>query len=137
MELSGIRRTPQRRAIVDALERAPGPLTAREILDRAGRDESSLGLATVYRTLGLLEEAGVIVAVHLPNDPVRYEAAGSTHHHHFRCEDCDNVFEVEGACPLRPLEGATLPGGFRVRRHEVTYYGLCGDCRAETVAAHA
>ena len=129
MELSGIRRTPQRRAILEALEAAAGPLTAREVLDHAGRIESSLGLATVYRNLSLLEEAGVIVAVHLPHDPVRYETARQKHHHHFRCEDCDGVFEVEGSCPLRPLEGATLPGGFRVRRHEVTYYGLCGDCR--------
>lgn len=137
MELTGIRRTPQRRAILDVLEAAAGPLTAREILEHAGRAESSLGLATVYRTLSLLEEAGVVVAVHLPHDPVRYETADAKHHHHFRCEDCDGVFEVRGACPLRPLEGSVLPGGFRVRRHEVTYYGLCGDCRDGVGAARA
>lgn len=123
------RLTPQRRAILGVLEAAAGPLTAREVLDQAGRDAETLGLATVYRNLNLLEEAGLIVAVHLPNDTTRYETAGARHHHHFRCESCDLVFEVRGACPVSPLEGATLPGGFRVRRHELTFYGMCGECR--------
>ena len=123
------RLTPQRRAILSVLEEAAGPLTAREVLDQAGRDADSLGLATVYRNLNLLEDAGLIVAVHLPNDPTRYEPAGARHHHHFRCESCDLVFEVAGSCPVSPLEGSTLPGGFRVRRHELTFYGMCRDCR--------
>lgn len=132
METSVINRlTPQRRAILGVLEDASGPLTAREVLDQAGRDADTLGLATVYRNLNLLEEAGLIVAVHLPNDTTRYEPAGARHHHHFRCEGCDVVFEVAGACPVSPLEGATLPGGFRVRRHELTFYGMCRDCRGE------
>ena len=131
------RLTPQRRAILSVLEDASGPLTARELLDQAGRDADSLGLATVYRNLNLLEDAGLIVAVHLPNDPTRYEPAGTRHHHHFRCEACDGVFEVAGACPVVPLEGATLPGGFRVQRHELTFYGMCGDCRAVAGTAGA
>jgi Fur family ferric uptake transcriptional regulator len=123
------RLTPQRRAILGVLEDAPGPLTARDVLDLAGRDADGLGLATVYRNLNLLEDSGLIVAVHLPNDTTRYEPAGARHHHHFRCERCDLVFEVAGACPVIPLQGATLPGGFRVERHELTFYGVCRDCR--------
>lgn len=138
METSGINRlTPQRRAILGVLEVAAGPLTAREVLDQAARDTDTLGLATVYRNLNLLEDAGLIVAVHLPNDTTRYEPAGARHHHHFRCEACDVVFEVVGNCPVSPLEGATLPGGFEVHRHELTFYGTCFDCREESRPAGA
>ncbi len=123
------RQTAQRRAILQALEEAQGPLTPQEILERAGRVQEGLGLATVYRNLGVLEAHGSVVSVHLPNDSTRYEPAGRGHHHHFRCESCEGVFELGATCPVAVLEGATLPGGFRVRDHELTLYGLCPDCR--------
>ena len=123
------RQTAQRRAILQVLEEAPGPLTPQEVLERAGRVQEGLGLATVYRNLGALEAHGEVVPVHLPNDSTRYERAGRGHHHHFRCESCEGVFELSAKCPVAVLEGATLPGGFRVRDHELTLYGLCPDCR--------
>jgi Fur family transcriptional regulator, ferric uptake regulator len=123
------RNTNQRRAILNALQTAPGPLTPQEVLERAQSDYKSLGLATVYRNLNALNEQGDIIAVHLPNDVPRYEISGRGHHHHFRCERCSKVFELEGSCPVAILEGVTLPGGFQVKAHELTLYGLCGECQ--------
>jgi Fur family transcriptional regulator, ferric uptake regulator len=124
------RNTNQRRAILNALQTAPGPLTPQEVLERAQDDSEHLGLATVYRNLNALSEQGDIIAVHLPNDVPRYEMAGRGHHHHFRCETCGKVFELEGSCPVAVLEGVTLPGGFKVQGHELTLYGVCSRCQA-------
>lgn len=123
------RNTSQRRAILTALESAQGPLTPQEVLDFAIQEQASLGIATVYRNLNSLEEQGEIVAVHLPNDSVRYEPAGRGHHHHFRCQTCEQVFELSAKCPVAILEGVTLPGGFKVQDHELTLYGLCPSCQ--------
>jgi Fur family transcriptional regulator, ferric uptake regulator len=123
------RNTTQRRAILKALETAPGPLTPQEVLERAGREHKQLGLATVYRNLNYLNEQGEIVAVHLPNDVTRYEKSGLGHHHHFRCQKCQQVFELSQRCPVAILEGVTLPGGFQVQGHELTLYGICPQCQ--------
>jgi Fur family ferric uptake transcriptional regulator len=124
------RRTSQRRAILHALHEAPGPLTPQEVHRRARREQASLGLATVYRNLARLEEAGEVEPVHLPDDVTRYEPAGRGHHHHFRCRGCGRVFELDADCPVAILEGLTLPGGFRVEGHALTLYGRCAACRA-------
>ena len=123
------RRTSQRRAILQALEGAPGPLTPQEVLESASRAQAGLGLATVYRNLNSLQEEGDVVAVHLPGESARFELAGRGHHHHFCCEDCEGVFELEATCPVAVLEGVTLPGGFKVENHELTLYGLCPTCQ--------
>jgi Fur family ferric uptake transcriptional regulator len=123
------RRTSQRRAILNALHEAPGPLTPQEVHDRARSEQASLGLATVYRNLARLEEAGEVEQVHLPDDVTRYEPAGRGHHHHFRCRVCGRVFELDADCPVAILEGLTLPGGFQVEDHALTLYGRCRACR--------
>lgn len=126
-----MRLTAQRRAILQALDEAAGPLTPGEVLERAAHHHETLGLATVYRNLNALAEQGEIVAVHLPNESTRYERAGRGHHHHFRCEHCGRVFELHATCPVAVLEGVTLPGGFEVHDHALTLYGLCPDCRKD------
>lgn len=129
------RRTSQRRAILHALHEAPGPLTPQEVHRRARREHTSLGLATVYRNLARLEEAGEVEPVHLPDDVTRYEPAGRGHHHHFRCRGCGRVFELDADCPVAILEGLTLPGGFRVEDHALTLYGRCAACRGHPAEA--
>ena len=122
-------RTSQRRAILRALDEAPGPLTSREVFERASRLHPGLGLATVYRNLSYMAEKGVVTTVHLPNEATtRYEPLRPSHHHHFSCVDCGQVFELDASCPVAGLEGATLPGGFMVRDHSLTLYGSCPAC---------
>ena len=123
----GQRHTAQREAIVGVIRRARGPLTIREIHDRARRAIGSLGIATVYRNVKLLTEAREVQAVVLPDGETRYEPAGLSHHHHFHCRRCGRVFDLEG-CQVAVPDGATLPGGFVVEEHELTLYGKCPDC---------
>ncbi len=123
------RQTLQRRAILQALLEAPGPLTPQQVWLQASQQLESLGLATVYRNLSFLESQGEIVPVHLPGEGTRFEPAGRGHHHHFCCEGCENVFELDASCPVAVLEGVTLPGGFAIKHHELTLYGLCSSCQ--------
>ena len=120
------RATRQNTAIRDALEAAGRPLTPAEVLDEARRHVAALGLATVYRNLKALVDEGAVQVVTLPGEVPRYEPAQHGHHHHFRCDVCQRVFDVHQC----PGDLASLaPPGFRVARHEITLYGQCSDCR--------
>ena len=120
------RATRQNTAIREAIEAAGRPLSPTEVLDEARRHVAALGLATVYRNLKALVDAGEIQVVTLPGEVARYEVAQRGHHHHFRCDACQRVFDVH-ECP-GDLAGLAPPG-FSVVRHEITLYGRCSDCQ--------
>ena len=109
------RSTRQRRAIRRVLLETRRPL----------KQVPSLGLATVYRNLRALVEEGAVVPVALPGEPLRYEAAGAGHHHHFLCRGCGRAFELPGCRLEAHLD---LPPGFSAEDHEVVVYGRCPDC---------
>ncbi len=123
------RNTRQRAAIRLAIEQAGRPLLPAEVLAAAQQDVPGLSLATVYRGLKALVEEGQLAPVSLPSEITRYERAGHHHHHHFQCRRCQRVFDVH-ACPgdLSKL----APTGFQVESHDLTLYGLCGDCLQPT-----
>jgi len=119
------RQTRQRQAIRDVIGEAGGPLSPREILEHAQGRITGIGMATVYRTLKLLADAGVVQSVEIPGEAPRYELAGKGHHHHFYCRACGRVFEVEG-CPGNFSDLA--PPRFKVEGHELVLFGHCVDC---------
>ncbi|MFT4192157.1 MAG: transcriptional repressor [Comamonas sp.] len=123
------RNTRQRNAIQTAIDEARRPLSPQEVLDAAQRDVPGMGIATVYRNLKSMLEAGAIELVVLPGDNPRYESrqAAQHHHHHFQCRACARVFDVPG-CVAGYEQLA--PAGFTVEGHELTLYGLCADCAA-------
>jgi Fur family ferric uptake transcriptional regulator len=122
----GQRHTRQRDVIVAVIREATGPLTVNEILHRAQERVPGLGVATVYRTLKLLQEGGKITTVILPSGETRYESTGLGHHHHFHCRVCDEVYDLED-CPVQ-IPTRELSNGFQVESHELTLYGICSTC---------
>lgn len=119
------RNTRQRKAIHQCIQDAGRPLSPQEILESAQGAVPGIGLATVYRTIKSMLEAGEITTVSLPGGGDRYEISGHGHHHHFHCRSCDKVFEVH-ACP-GDMQKLT-PEGFVLESHELTLYGLCNQC---------
>jgi Fur family ferric uptake transcriptional regulator len=119
------RSTRQRSAIRTVIDVAGRPLSPQEVLEAAQAEVPALSLATVYRNVKLLLDAGEISTVNLPGESPRYESAAHEHHHHFQCDNCHRVFDVH-ACPGN-LAGLA-PAGFTVERHELTLYGRCADC---------
>ena len=122
------RRTQQRQAIQQALEEADRPLSPDELLRLARKHSAGMGIATVYRNVARMLEAGSIRTVEIPGAKIRYETAGKGHHHHFHCEQCDCVYEIED-CP--GSLGRLAPSGFQTRAHEIILFGLCRTCSAE------
>ncbi len=124
--LNGMERsTRQRQAIRAVMTELNRPLSPGEVLEAARRKVPGMGIATVYRTLKGLVDEGSAVAVELPGEPPRYELAGKKHHHHFHCNRCGKVFELEG-CPGD--FSFMLPRGFQTERHEIVLYGSCSEC---------
>ena len=120
------RNTRQRAAIRRAFESADRPLSPQQALEAAQAETPGLGIATVYRNIKSLLDDGWLAPVDLPGAATVYERSGKAHHHHFHCERCSRVFELSGCIPqINRLAGRR----FSVRRHELTLYGTCADCR--------
>ena len=121
------RSTRQKRAIHEVLHKAPGPLSAGEILAHAAEISPGISLATVYRLVRQGAESGTLSVVHLDDKVSRYEESDRHHHHHFLCQLCDRAFDVATPCDL--VE-SYVPDNFKVTGHEITLYGHCVDCSA-------
>lgn len=121
------RDTAQQRAVRQTIESAGRPLSLREIHELASKQTATLGYRTVSRIIGRMLDDGEVAPVLVPNQPDRYEPAevASTHHHHFRCETCDRVFDIN-ACPGGISN--MLPPGFTLAGHEVMLWGQCAEC---------
>ena len=121
----GKRSTRQKRAIREVLVNARGPLSAQQIQRRASELCGTLSLATVYRVVGEGAESGELATVRLEDNITRYEDIDRQHHHHFLCEDCEEVVDINLPCDSLTYR---LPDGYAVTRHEITLYGRCAEC---------
>lgn len=129
----GYKMTPQRIAVLEAIVENPGKhLSTEEIYDLVKVTFPEIGLATVYRTLILLDELEVISKLNLEDGCVRYEINDNEerhHHHHLICSTCGKVLEVEVDL-LDELESKIEKDyDFEIRDHKLKFYGLCSDCR--------
>src|SRR6266702_2580580 len=119
------RHTKQKAAIRDAFQKAGRPLSPEEALAGAQEYHQTLGIATVYRNIQTLVEEGWLQTVEIPGESTRYEVAGKAHRHHFHCNECGKLYELEGClAQFKPK----LPRGFRATGHEFFLYGVCADC---------
>src|ERR687895_191020 len=125
----GLRMTPQRRAIVAEVLRAQGHISPTAIARRVQADMPGVNPSTVYRTLALLEDVGVLQHSHVETG-AEYHRAEEAHHVHLTCRSCgrDDELSLDEAAKLRQL----------IRRHhgfeaDLTHFaitGLCTDCPA-------
>jgi Fur family ferric uptake transcriptional regulator len=124
----GIRATRQRLRVLEALLAEPNDATAQEIYESLRKRRHPIGLATVYRTLALLSEEGIVdVLMHQPGE-VCYRLCSEGHHHHLTCSECHQVVEL-GDCELEPwLVRLGRDHGFTVTKHAVEVTGICAAC---------
>jgi Fur family ferric uptake transcriptional regulator len=128
----GVRLTGPRRVIVDAALRMRGHFTAEELLDRMHDQGTPASKATVYRTLSLLVEKGVLEPREFERGSLRYETAvpEEDHHDHMICTGCGTVHEFVEAEIERLQEVACRKFGFRMLGHSHRIFGLCARCVA-------
>lgn len=121
MRRRGHKATPQRMAVVGAL-----CAEQHQSLDELRARCPEVGLVTVYRTLDLLSELGLVRRMDLGDDRPRYEIA-ERHHHHLICESCGLISEFED-CPLDQRVLSETSPGFQVTAHSLEVYGQCAEC---------
>ena len=135
MTRRGVRPTSQRVAVLAELALEPNDATAQILWQRmrAGSN-ASIGLATVYRTLALLRDRGVVDA--LPHgDELCYRLCTPGHHHHLVCRICHRIVEVD-ECDIDDwAKKVAERHGFAAAEHEVEISGICSECTAAEVAA--
>ena len=123
MAQAGLRATRQRLLVLKTLAAEPHDATAQEIYSRLRQSGEPVGLATVYRTLALLEADGRVRRL----DRGRFIACEPGHHHHLVCVSCGAVEETE-LCAAPPVTEVHKRHGFVVQHHEADLYGVCGKC---------
>jgi Fe2+ or Zn2+ uptake regulation protein len=134
LQRSGLKRTPQRIAIVRLFAEDPTHPTAQDLFDRLRPVFPSMSFATVYNTLNALARAGRAGIVRLPGkrgDAARFDP-NSAPHHHAVCDQCGEVLDI-AAGTLAPTTAASrrlrkAAPGFSVRAVERIYRGLCAGC---------
>ena len=128
---AGLRMTSQRLVIAQLIHEADDHPDVDTIYRRANEIDSSISLATIYRTVAILEQAGVIEKLEIGDGRARYEAAGE-HHDHLICLCCGLIIEFEEDA-IEELQNRVAEGlGFTVRWHRHEIYGYCGlpECQA-------
>jgi Fur family ferric uptake transcriptional regulator len=128
----GVRYTPARRSVISALGRAEGPRSAAELHDDLDR---RIPVSSLYRSLGVLEEAGVVAPHHGARGVTRYELAEwlAGHHHHLVCVDCGVVEDVtvpkgREVAILELVETLAERAGFSPLDHVLEIEGRCPRC---------
>jgi Fe2+ or Zn2+ uptake regulation protein len=119
------RETWQRRAILEAMAAAPCHLTAEELHRRLRRGPRAIGLATVYRALGVFVQEGLVEPAHVGDGKMRYGLA-ARHHDHVVCLGCGTWRSLDG-CPV-PVMPRRL-AGFEITGHQLEMFGYCVRCR--------
>lgn len=123
----GGRTTRQRQLVLEALMREENDVTAQALHERLRKSVPEIGLATVYRNLNALAEAGIIdVLTHGTSTCYRYCAPG--HHHHIRCTNCHRVMDIRDCQIDVWAKRVASELGFRDVEHTVELVGLCGRC---------
>jgi Fe2+ or Zn2+ uptake regulation protein len=133
MKERAMRITKPRKAMLRVLATATRPLSAEEIHAQAG--DGTLDLVTVYRSLGALDEAGIVQRHPLERGRSLYALVSPNHHHHHViCRRCGRIDRLPG-CDNARIESAARNKGYSDLTHIMEIYGICPDCAQNS--AHA
>ena len=128
----GLKITPQRLTILDVIIRAEGShLTIEELYEMVKVVKPETGVATVYRTILLFEELGIVKKLDLNDGIYRYELNHEEEvhgHHHLVCSACGKVEEVKDDLLDSVEQVIENEYKFRIKDHSLKFYGLCRDC---------
>ncbi|MGZ6792857.1 MAG: Fur family transcriptional regulator [Mycobacteriales bacterium] len=128
----GYRLTPQRQLVLQAVGEI-GHATPEEIATAVRRTASGVNISTVYRTLELLEELGLVRHTHLGHGAPTYSVVGDDDHVHLVCRDCDAVEEAAPEVVASVVERLADERGFTVDVGHVALFGRCRACSAHNL----
>ncbi len=127
LRAKGYRVTPQRQLVLEAVA-ALEHGTPEEICTEVQRTATGVNISTVYRTLELLEELGLVRHAHLGHGPPTYHLAADAHHVHLVCRGCDSVEDLKPTVADGLVATLRTEYGFETDVHHLTVFGLCKEC---------
>ena len=130
LERDGYRLSAPRSAVVETLATLGCSVTAKEIADRLREEGEDVGVASIYRTLDLLDRLRLARRVDAAEGVARYEPIDPSgdHHHHIVCEHCGQVTAFEGAVLEAAIEQLSRRVEYAIDAHDVTLRGKCPSC---------
>jgi Fur family ferric uptake transcriptional regulator len=129
LRASGYRVTPQRQLVLEAVTRLEHA-TPEEIYAEVKQTAVGVNVSTVYRTLELLEEIGLVTHTHLGHGPHRYHLAADAQHIHLVCRGCEGVTQLDPAAVRSLVNALDAEHGFETDVGHLTVFGTCAQCRA-------
>jgi Fur family transcriptional regulator, ferric uptake regulator len=131
LKANGLKFTIQREVILEMLYNSDEHLTPEGLhhLIQQRHPELNTGIATVYRTLSLLEESEMVTSLSFGAQGKKYELGAKDHHDHIICTQCGSITEfVDEQIELRQQE-ITKALGFTMQEHSMQIYGICKNCQ--------
>lgn len=129
LRAEGKRVTPQRTLLLRIIQQNSGHLDADEIYRQARENYPRISLSTVYRTVSLLRELGLVEELHFDEEHHHYEMVTDTVHHHLVCTGCGQIVEFESPVLDELWAGLEREHGFALERVHIDALGRCQECQ--------
>jgi Fur family ferric uptake transcriptional regulator len=136
LRAQGFRITPQRQLVLEAVENLRHG-TPEEILVEVQRTASGVNLSTIYRTLEVLEEVGLVTHAHIGHGPPTYHSVDDDVHIHLVCDRCGKVESVPASSATALVESLEADFGFRTDVSHVSMHGMCSGCKDRSFTPEA
>ncbi len=125
----GLKYSAQREQILKVLFNAKNHLTPEEIYQEVKKENSSIGLATVYRTLSFLEREEMVSSISFGSEGKKYELNRGEHHDHMICIKCGKIIEFFDEELEQLQEEIAQRASFKLITHQMNMYGICNECQ--------
>jgi Fur family transcriptional regulator, ferric uptake regulator len=132
-----LKRSEQREVILDTFLRSERHLSVDDLLQLVQKRRSDIGRTTVYRTLKLLQAAGLAQELELDGQSRFEREYKREHHDHFICKSCSEIFEFSNPDIERIQDEIAAEIGFTIEGHRHQIYGFCRDCSSRGARAQA
>ncbi len=131
---SNLKFTKQRETILYTLYNHTGHFTPEELyrLIKSEEPELNTGIATIYRTLSLLENAGIVTSISFGTQGKKYELGIKAHHDHIICTNCGKILEFYDEAIEKRQEKIAEDFGFIMEDHSMKIFGICPECQKES-----
>jgi len=133
-QMQGHPLTTQRRLLLELIRDAEGHLDAKELYRRAIARDESIGPATVYRSLNLFKELGLVDEMRLGKVRCYYEIKQSPGHQHLVCQGCGKVIEFQNPYFQKLIKAVRREHRFNITKAELYLEGYCPECEEKEKA---
>ena len=126
----GYKLTRQRLSVIEAAISSKDGLTPADLYNKLHKDYPNIGLVTVYRTLGLLDELGLLCKLHTGGDCHACTIGAPERHHHLICSGCGKVIDFSCRSMAELEKNLAKETGFAIKDHLLEFTGYCRNCKA-------